>query len=220
MSVTFGFNVIIGVISGVLTALVIWVCVLVFNHLFLPWYRRWVYTGLDISGEWWLYIFEGTQDAKLNLRQHGERLTGECVFIAKEGTSYFERTRSFVVSGIIVNQFVQLTYRYADRTRLGLGTLLMRITRDGQYISGHVSMYDVMTSNIEAAACWATRPGYTGFLEPMSTDTRNAVEHFGLELEDDPLDVKPPPRGEVKPVRPSTPTQPNATDVVVSADVE
>jgi hypothetical protein len=45
-------NIFISVFAGVLTSALIYVGVLFFNRVIVPWYQSKVYRGLDISGEW------------------------------------------------------------------------------------------------------------------------------------------------------------------------
>ncbi len=41
-------TIILGIVSGIITSAVIYLLVLIFNHIVLPWYRAFVYRGVSI----------------------------------------------------------------------------------------------------------------------------------------------------------------------------
>lgn len=45
-------NIIIGVISGILTTVIIYFIVTFFKKVFLPWYLGLTYRGIDVNGKW------------------------------------------------------------------------------------------------------------------------------------------------------------------------
>ena len=45
-------TIVLGIVSGIITSAVIYLFVLIFNHIVLPWYRAFVYRGVGIDGTW------------------------------------------------------------------------------------------------------------------------------------------------------------------------
>ena len=72
------FSIFIGVISGVLTAGLIWFIHFIIKKFLIPWYQNITYRGLDISGEWQYEMKHdnGTDIVTMNLRQKGHNISG------------------------------------------------------------------------------------------------------------------------------------------------
>jgi hypothetical protein len=45
-------SIVLGVISGVFASGIVYLAVLFFNKVVIPWYREVIYSSIDISGTW------------------------------------------------------------------------------------------------------------------------------------------------------------------------
>ncbi len=71
--------IIIGVVSGIITAAIIWSLAQVVKKNVIPWYRKMIYKGFDVSGTWVQPIDDRhTQTGEFILKQRAEQLEGTC----------------------------------------------------------------------------------------------------------------------------------------------
>jgi hypothetical protein len=61
MNETIVLSIVIGAVSGVLTAALIWIIKYLFTDHFLPFYQATVYKGSSIQGTWVAYVYENNQ---------------------------------------------------------------------------------------------------------------------------------------------------------------
>lgn len=45
-------TIVLGVVSGILTLVFIFLCVIIFTKIVIPWYGSIIYSGIDLSGLW------------------------------------------------------------------------------------------------------------------------------------------------------------------------
>ena len=46
------FNIVLGIVSGVLTATFLYILSLIFKNILIPWYQRIKYKGVELKGKW------------------------------------------------------------------------------------------------------------------------------------------------------------------------
>lgn len=170
-------SIVLGVVAGVLTTLIVLGFGALIRRVVLPWYRDFIYDGVEIEGEWNL-ISETEQGARLSLKQSAYSLSGTCTFVSHdENPLGYEALRVFAVKGTIREKLVELSFRHIDRARLGAGVFLFEVKGDGRRMSGVQSMYSVATSRMTSANVHAFRPG---FLKPAQGElalTTPALPH-------------------------------------------
>lgn len=142
-------SIILGVVSGIATSLVIWVIVSVFKNTVIPWYQSVVYRGVDISGEWVGFWELGDftnglgrdkknsakdPDLQICLNQSGHIIKG-ALSVLKHPSGERD-TKSFLIEGVFKDGNLILTYQSKDRTRLGTGSSVMKLLRDGKLFKG------------------------------------------------------------------------------------
>ena len=152
-------SLIIGVVSGILTSALIFLAVKIFRKIIIPWYQSIVYQGLVIDGEWKIILQTPhriqTQDIILNIAQKAYRLEGTATYIImiESAGEWSEQIKTFKVDGRISDRFVVITLRHAERSRIGVASLLLEIIGDGRTMSGQYTYYDVGVSKITSDGC-------------------------------------------------------------------
>ena len=130
--------ILIGVFSGVITTIVIYILNVIFKRILLPWYQAISYKGIDVSGSW-----EGNIDSKkdiiyftgkLTLQQNAHDLIGSYVIVKYENEKVLKIT-SMKVSGTVWEGFVSLTCRTVSNKNLSFGSMLLKI--NDEQLNGH-----------------------------------------------------------------------------------
>ncbi|MCU0678461.1 MAG: hypothetical protein MUF19_02655 [Candidatus Pacebacteria bacterium] len=158
-------SIILGVVSGITTSLFVWVIVKIFNAVILPWYQTVTYQGSDISGTW-ICIYTKSQnpstiddpDQSISIEQHGHTIAGS-IFLNKQPNGD-RNTKEFKFRGIFRDGHLVFTYEPKDKTKLGLGTHVLRLINDGQKLEGS-SLYISADNNqlSKADISWIRRRG-------------------------------------------------------------
>lgn len=137
-------SIIVGVVSGIITSSLIWLVVILFRKVFLPWYQSCTYQGLKISGTWVgmysePYSVGGVSttddpDYTISIRQSGHTVSGS---IIRNKTQNKERdVKEFTFQGVFRDGNLVVRYVPKDETRLGLGSFVMMLTNDGRTFEG------------------------------------------------------------------------------------
>jgi hypothetical protein len=152
-------SLIIGIVSGIITTALIYLAVLIFRKIVIPWYQEIVYKGIDVGGKWRMSSAEiEGMDMFLNLAQHAHRLKGTLTLFRKnEMESQIDPIRTYKIEGSISNRFIVATLSLIEKNRLGIGTLLFEVVGDGQRLKGNWTYYSVSDSNIDSVECEAER---------------------------------------------------------------
>ena len=124
-------GIIIGVLSGVLSAVFVFLVGLFIKVVVIPWYQTIIYSGVNISGEWHIIDPSLAQEITLNLTQKANQISGAAFFIwdhEEDNTLRgYEVVRNFKVEGRIQDRFVQLILTHTDSMRLGINTYLLEV---------------------------------------------------------------------------------------------
>ena len=137
-------SLVIGVISGVIAAAVIYLLVVLFNKVVLPWYNQLVYRGVEIQGKWeesLEFDYGNTQLATIELSQKAHVIMGS-VTVVKSTTGEIVRTEIMSLNGNVNERFFNGTIVPVDKKRVGISTVLLEIIGDGSRMGGSVSWYD------------------------------------------------------------------------------
>ncbi|WP_345868784.1 hypothetical protein [Shewanella algae] len=151
-------NIVLGIVTGLLTATILLILKSLFFSSFLPWYRQVMYKGLKIEGSW--YSVSRAQKVLIELNQSCETLTGKAtVLLSKDGIPKemidgieIDDIRTFDVKGEVSERFVSLQLKHTDRSRLGVVSYLLQIDGDGTKLSGKSSWYAPLISDIHAGS--------------------------------------------------------------------
>ena len=145
-------NIIVGIVTGLITASLLLVIKHLFTNSFMPWYRQIMFKGTDLSGSW--YSVKVGQKILLEINQSCEVLTGKATVQLhsknEKNNLHLDDIRTFDVSGEISERFVSLTFKHTDKTRLGLVALLLQVDGDGTKLSGQGCWYAPLTATVNS----------------------------------------------------------------------
>ncbi len=130
-------QIVIGVVSGVITSAFLYLFVRVFRELVLPAIREILYQGLDVSGSWYWRSTFGSS-AKMEITQKADVLTGVFTFVPVDSENSI---KIFNLKGNVRDRFVQMTMQSADPKRLGSLSYLFEVAGDGNQLRGCCSFY-------------------------------------------------------------------------------
>ncbi|WP_213864582.1 hypothetical protein [Vibrio crassostreae] len=125
-------TILFGVLSGVITALLIFCASLTIKRIIIPWYQRLVYRGVDISGEWngRLQHLENVYfEVSLELQQSAHNINGTYTSIKYRDGEYVD-TSTMKVSGEVWEGFLTLQCRTVSNKRLSFGAILLKVNTD------------------------------------------------------------------------------------------
>ena len=149
-------EVIVGVVSGILTTALFWLVALLFNDILLPWYYQGAYRGLDLSGKWQITLGDaGAASEKLemtaDLKQVTDRVSGVLVVVFRDGSGRASRT--FSLSGLTRERFLALTAEKVSRKQIGFGTTLVELRGVGNNLRGFWCAYDTGLGQVRCDKC-------------------------------------------------------------------
>ncbi len=145
-------NIIIGILTGILTTALLYLISRVFMDLVLPWYRSFKYTGIDVSGVWETkQDFESTVEySLLNLDQKADKLKGLWTISITQNGSDENEIKTFTVEGSIEDRFALLISKNTDQRQIGIGTMLIEAVGNGFELTGCETWYSVDNKEIKA----------------------------------------------------------------------
>lgn len=180
----------LGIVGGVLTSAILFVCVRVFNNVVVPWYQDLVYRGIDLSGRWYCCDAKLWQEITFDLTQKASSIYGSATFVNKGKTDHqFEDVRGFNVTGFSQDRFVHLVLKHKDKTRLGIITYLLESIGDGRRMKGVMSFYGVKGCRIDSS-------DQTIWREKSQADAdrdKHVSELLKNEISDSPTPDRPVP---------------------------
>lgn len=156
-----------GIISGLLTAILIYGLREYFNRVLIPDYRARIYKGLKVEGDWDVNqqgkTAEGDEltikrTTKVRIKQKGHLLSGTARSTALN-PGYIQESYEYVINGEIKDSFVTLTFKSKNPGTIAQTTLLLRVMGDGHRLAGYRVFYGLLTDKIDAVACELTRAG-------------------------------------------------------------
>jgi hypothetical protein len=144
-----GGQLIIGLVSGLLSSFVAWLFYRFANDSVIPWYQRRFYRGLIVQGAWQgerndgghLYGFH------FDLAQSGHEVTG--IFNANNTKPDGTKTnKNYLLSGEIANNSVLLNYAPSDQSSYGSGSFLFQVFDAGRTLKGGMLYLRTKSGNI------------------------------------------------------------------------
>ncbi len=148
---------VVGVTSGVVTTVLLWLLGFAWKDVFQPWFEARVYRGLDVAGTWEL---ENPIDPKtaaqtfhdnevVALLQAAHRLHGSLTFASPVAPT---QAVAQDLSGEIRDRLVCFTTRARSRKSVGYTCVLAEVSPDGQRMNGHAIFYDLSLSRVDSSA--------------------------------------------------------------------
>ncbi len=139
----------LGIVSGVITSGVLGFLTSFMKNTVLPWYKKLVYRGADVSGSWIAKRQNPRPDGSsslttytLTLNQKAEFLSGS--FQIDYGSNDKSFISTFNVEGEYWEGYFTLIFRSSNKKEYSQGTMLMKAVQGGQGMEGHICFRDVV----------------------------------------------------------------------------
>jgi len=141
-------NIISGLISGITVAFLVLVLRSFWAAIIIPWFEERVYKDVKIEGKWFcLYpTSKPLRQEVIVLKRHGHSVVGTmtCIEGADVGDEYS-------ICGSFRNMLLPLTYESTDKTKTDRGSMTFICQRNGERLTGTISLYNTVEDRISAA---------------------------------------------------------------------
>lgn len=146
---------ILGITTGLITTLLIFIGNILFKKGFLPWYQRITYTGNVVDGRWIfeLPIGEHHRHITVELTQSASSIKGISTHVAKSEAVPGDKLRTYKLQGEVHKDFILLKGIPTDERRKGALIFLLWVEDDGQTLAGYVSAYSTTRNKIIGTEC-------------------------------------------------------------------
>jgi hypothetical protein len=127
----------IGVVSGLVASLIIFVLQLGYLRVFRPWLEELLYRDLKIEGRW-LGEFPEAEEFKetVQLTREGHRVKGTVTVTRGPDIGH-----TYAVEGTFKNLILTLSFAAQDSTRLDRGTYTFQVQNNGRDLCGFSTFY-------------------------------------------------------------------------------
>lgn len=144
-------SIILGVISGVLTATFIFLVKEFWSKILLPWYQGFRYQGADISGSWFAeYKDDSGEHSKSTysvvLKQSAHKVVGSMQFTFVSDNRKFNI--DFTLSGEYWEGYLNLTCRSKDRKVYSHGCMFLKLINNGSGLLGQFNFRDASEDKV------------------------------------------------------------------------
>ena len=140
-------NLISGLISGLVTTLLVVVFRSIWISVITPWFEERVYKDVRIEGKWFtVYPNWGatTREEVVNLDRKGHAVNGDIVCISES-----DKGEKYMVSGSFRNMILTCTYESNEKTKSDRGSLSLRAVKNGKRLVGKIAFYSDNHETIE-----------------------------------------------------------------------
>ena len=120
-------NIFIGVLSGVITSMLLYLVILFLNKVIIPFYQTKIYRWLDIQGNWKAIKEESPSKYQFNLqiKQTGHKISWK--YLAKSIHPHDESFADYNFNGLIKDNYILIQYETCNNKTIGLGAFLLKI---------------------------------------------------------------------------------------------
>ena len=140
-----------GVISGLLTSIIVLIFVTYWGKAIKPWFERHLYSGIRIDGTWCIQtdIYHGPAEAIITQSAH--HVTGTITW------QHDDSIDKYTFQGEFRDLILTVTYEQEDAHTLDRGTVTLLCLENGQKLKGCYSWYDHDESTIVSGGYELTR---------------------------------------------------------------
>jgi hypothetical protein len=130
-------NIFLGVLSGVITSVILLIAGKFTVKVFIPWYQEIIYKGVDLQGRW---TNTSQHDNTVNytyqidIKQSAHKLNGSAV-ITKSGSNK-DYIQDFTLEGETWEGYVTINLRSKNRENLSFVAGLFKVEGRGQILDG------------------------------------------------------------------------------------
>lgn len=149
-------SIFLGIVSGLLLDLL----ANYFRSVMLPTYRRLIYKGIDISGDWYSSKTNpsgNVQETVMSITQRADKITCTMTIAKKIQKTNQTEIKNYKFSGEIQDRFLTITGRNADKQALGTHSELLELVGDGKIMQGQAIWYSATNKTIQANEITWTR---------------------------------------------------------------
>jgi len=151
--------ILLGVISGIITSILIFGLAQIFMKIVIPWYRSIIYNGYKVDGTWEIIYASPSirRNVSFALTQKASKISGISTHILKDRNMEGDYIKEYSLSGELKDGFMYLIVNHSDKKRIGIGTVMLKIIADGQKMEGWIAAYNSSTSNVKGFKCIAKK---------------------------------------------------------------
>lgn len=150
-----GLSILIGVLTGVISAILIAFFNNIYKSLILPWFQKEVYQGVLLEGKWCGSMKIGSVEwaMTLTIKQRGNKVAGSLTAKSSDPNAKKKETDMFF-DGSIYDGYLIISCTSKDPHDISFGAMILKIKNrkmTGQQIFRDLSesKYDVFRSNVE-----------------------------------------------------------------------
>lgn len=146
-------TVFLGIVSGILTTTLLYLFGLLISKHFVPWYQKFTYKGVDISGIWVanLTSTNGVHGSlEMHLFQNAHELKGDMTIVQGRDVDNPTQVTNLAIVGNIWEGFIILNQQSKDRSRLSYSTSLLQVLNGGIRLKGVYCFRSIQTDMIES----------------------------------------------------------------------
>jgi len=143
-------NILMGVVTGVLTAVLLFLVKEFWSKTLIPLYQKVKYQGADVSGSWFAEFPSddgSVSKFSLTLNQNAHNITGSMHFVFTSSEKNY--TIDYNLSGEYWEGYLQLNCRSKDRKRYSHASSFLKLINGGTGLLGSFSFRNVMTDNVD-----------------------------------------------------------------------
>ncbi|HDY7978964.1 hypothetical protein [Vibrio sinaloensis] len=139
--------IVIGVLSSLLATFFFLILVKINDDLFLPWFRKQVYKGVDISGSWDAILDADSLHMTISLKQTADKVSGTFVQVDTSG----QQTWTYDINGYCRDGYFFATVTPTLSDAIDYQTLLFKIyhKHSSLYFKGCISFADGTNGEVE-----------------------------------------------------------------------
>jgi hypothetical protein len=146
-------NLTIGVVSGLLSTLLVFLAVFLYQKLVRPKLEELLYHGVSIAGEWQLANDDGgalswSQFETISIEQSAHRISGVVTLTARDSED--AEVRVLTLEGEIRDRFVFGRMRSSVAHQVAHVVFLAEVTAGGGKLTGQAAIYNTIDGAIDA----------------------------------------------------------------------
>jgi len=131
-------NFIIGITSGIVTALIVFFAKSIWIKNLIPWFERLVYKDIYINGSWKSTLGNDEYNGEtVEIYQSAHKINGYIRVSSEE-----EYTETYQFIGIFKNSILTATFSVYNKSNLDSGSMTMMLKENGNKLVGHTAFYD------------------------------------------------------------------------------
>ena len=148
--------IILGVISGLVTTIIVWVVSKLYKNSFIPWYRKQVYSGIELTGSWQQEKIGKSSNEDEQTVIYTLEIDEQCGHDVKGTFSHDYRSESrksngkYNCKGQIIDGNLVLSLSPVDKSLSSFGAILMNIVGSGGSLEGKYTYKGAVSNTIIA----------------------------------------------------------------------